>query len=203
MSSSKKKKKSSESGELLSEVSDISDSELYEVTRDFGVSDHLEDVVDRAGDLVEDELCKPSMVPIIRGSSSGNYNLQDKSICIMFMEYTSGKDKEGGYSPRFNLCSDALGVRVPLLESWWKNRESITRACGSSVDYMDKMASTKLKFMMMSSLDEISRRGLENMTNSELLKFMKESIMLSRLLDGKSTSTSAVGILGLDSHVGK
>jgi len=145
------------------------------------------------------------LAPLIRKMSSvdGRYQLSDKAIALMFMEYSVVQSEDGEFLPRFNLCSQALSIPERTLRGWWEKKDEIRKIVGHTVDNLPTIISTKLKFLSVQVLDEISRRTLADFNNKELLMLLEKAIKITRLLDGKSTENLAIGLPGIDSHVGK
>jgi hypothetical protein len=132
------------------------------------------------------------------------YDTSDKIISLALMEYSAKKVDGGNYEPSFQVCSTALNIPVNYLQEWWRDREVIIEASSQQLIRIPDMISTKLKFLGMELLEELSRRSVASLSSSEIIKLLGDSIKLTRLIDGKSTSNVAVNMLpGIDGHVRK
>lgn len=128
--------------------------------------------------------------PLIK-KEGGSYTMSDKNLCLIFLE-VSARQTDTGFTPHFELMSKTLGVPKQTLHHWWQNRKEIQKTAGQTVDLIPSVISQKLKFQVIKALEEVEKRGFDAFSNQDLIKFIKEAIQISRLLDNLSTSNIAV-----------
>ena len=132
------------------------------------------------------------------------YTAADKVIALTILEYSATANEDGNFEPNTKTCSAALGIPEKFLAEWWKDREVILEAASQQLVRIPDMISTKLKFLSMQLLEELERRSLAALSNSEIIKLLGDAIKLDRLLSGKSTANVAVNLMpGIDGHVKK
>ncbi len=132
------------------------------------------------------------------------YTASDKIIALTILEYSATANEDGNFEPNTKTCSAALGIPEKFLTEWWKDREVILEAASQQLVRIPDMISTKLKFLSMQLLEELERRPLAALSNSEIIKLLGDTIKLDRLLSGKSTANVAVNLMpGIDGHVKK
>lgn len=137
---------------------------------------------------------------LIEKDEEGEYAVVDKAISISVMEFTV-KSKGEDFVPSWSVASKILGVPTSTLQDWWKDKDEIMQAAGSSIEMLPQIITTKMLYLQLEGMHEIKRRGLECWSNKDLLAMVKEFYHIVRLQAGLSNLNVAVGVGFCDGHV--
>lgn len=201
MAKSKSKNKSGSKEKMLKKIIESDDVSIDEKEHAlqiyFGSNILDEDLNDyikslKSGEIIPEEMASDSVGAIFDNIGIKNkYPLYLKQTAITFLQSTQRPyiDNDGvtKFVPMFTQVSKMLDIPKERLWAWWQNREMIVSQSNTLMNNLDKLAELGTGALIIGILAEFQRRGLNEISNKNLVYLLNTLARWNRIFGNKST----------------